>query len=185
MNTAAMPTDEDIAREVQNGDAERFGLLVQRYEERITRYGRKFLLGSDIQDVVQEVFLKAFINIRSFDLSRKFSSWLYRIAHNEFINAIKKRSRLPLFSFDLDTLFPHLAASETAHGEVEKRETRRMLEGALATLDPKYREPLVLYYLEDLEYSEIAEIMRIPISTVGVRLARGKALLKKAIKHHE
>lgn len=180
-----MPTDEDIAREVQQGNAERFSELVRRYEDKMVRYGRRFLLGEEVRDAVQEVFLKAFINIQSFDVTRRFSPWLYRIAHNEFVNAGKRRIRLPFFTFDLDALFPHLAARETAEGEVERRELRHLLETSLDKLDPKYREPLTLYYLDDMEYAEIAEIMRIPVSTVGVRLSRGKALLKKYIRQYE
>ena len=86
-------TDEEIARRAQEGDIESFGLLVGRYEAKITRYAGKFLLNNeDAKDLAQEVFIKAYVNIQSFDANRKFSSWLYRIAHNEFINAIRKRS---------------------------------------------------------------------------------------------
>lgn len=180
-----MPTDEDIARDVQQGNVDRFGELVRRYEEKILRYGRCFLLGEEARDAAQEVFLKAFTNIRSFDPTRRFSPWLYRIAHNEFINAGKKRLRLPFFTFDLDTLLPHRAAPEKAEGAVERKELAERLTKSLEKIDAKYREPLVLYYLEEMEYREIAEIMHIPISTVGVRLTRGKALLKKHIQQYD
>lgn len=172
-------TDEDIAVRVQKGEIEAFGELVNRYEERMSRYARKFLFaGEDAKDLVQDVFIKAYVNIQSFDAGRKFSSWLYRIAHNEFINAGKKKSRLPVFAFDLDALFPHLAAKETADSEAMRKELKGMLDQCLDKLDLKYREPLVLYYIEDLDYREIADILQIPVSTVGVRLARGKALLR-------
>jgi RNA polymerase sigma-70 factor (ECF subfamily) len=176
-------TDEHIARLVQQGDVNIFGELVNRYEQKMARYARKFLFaGDEIKDVVQEVFLKAYINIRSFDPARRFSPWLYRIAHNELINAVKKKSRLPTFSFDLDALFPHLAAKENVEGELERKEALAMLEHSLDKLSPKYKEALVLYYIEELEYKEIAEILQIPISTVGVRLQRGRSLLKKIVK---
>lgn len=178
-------TDEEIAQRVQKGDIDVFGVLVQRFEEKMTRYARKFLFaGDEIKDLVQEVFIKAYVNIQSFDASRKFSSWLYRIAHNEFINAGKKKSRLPVFAFDLDALFPHLAARETADGDLERRELKEALDKSLDKLDVKYREPLALYYLEDMDYREIADILQIPVSTVGVRLTRGKAMLKKIITSH-
>ncbi len=178
-------TDEEIAQRVQKGDIDVFGVLVQRFEEKMTRYARKFLFaGDEIKDLVQEVFIKAYVNIQSFDVSRKFSSWLYRIAHNEFINAGKKKNRLPTFAFDLDALFPHLAARETADGDLERRELKEALDKSLDKLDVKYREPLALYYLEDMDYREIADILQIPVSTVGVRLTRGKAMLKKIITSH-
>jgi len=172
--------DEDIAKKVQNGDTESFGLLVERYEQKMMRYARKFLFGRhDAEDLVQEVFLKAYINIQGFDIKRKFSSWLYRIAHNEFINAIKKKRRLPFISFDIDTLFSHLASEETADREMNEKDLKEMLDSCLNKLDFKYREPLILYYYEEMNYQEIAEVMRIPVSTVGIRLKRGREILKK------
>ena len=172
-------TDEEITRLVQKGDIESFGVLVGRYEAKIARYAGKFLLnGEDAKDLAQEVFIKAYVNIQSFDANRKFSSWLYRIAHNEFINAIRKRSRIPVLSFDFDAIFPHPIARETADSETNRRDLKETLDKCLDKLDVKYREPLVLYYFEEMSYQEISEILEIPVSTVGVRLRRGKETLK-------
>ena len=94
-NTFDNLTDEDLVLRVKSGGIEAFGFLVERYEDKMKRYARKFLFGyTDIEDTVQKVFIKAYVNIQSFDTSRKFSSWLYRIAHNEFINAIKKKTKV-------------------------------------------------------------------------------------------
>ncbi len=173
-------SDENIAERVQQGDRESFGLLVDRYEAKMLRYGRKFLQ-RDIEDLVQDIFIKAYTNIKSFRTDMKFSPWLYRIAHNEFVNALKKQSRLPLAFFDFDTMFPHIYAPETADQEAQDREIRGLLDTTLDKLDSKYREPLVLYYLEEMNYQEIAEVLHIPVSTVGVRLNRAKALLKNHV----
>lgn len=176
-------TDEEIARKVQNGDTESFGVLMERYGSKISRYGKKFLSnGHDIEDFVQEIFIKAYVNIQSFDAMMKFSPWLYRIAHNEFINALKKKSRLPLFVFDFDAIFPHLPAEESADKEANDKDIKNMLDRCLVKLDSKYREPLILNYFEEMNYGEIAEILHIPVSTVGVRLSRGKIILKKIFK---
>lgn len=179
-------TDEEVALQVQEGDIHAFGVLVERYEPKMMRYARKFLFGyDDAGDVVQDVFIKAYTNIQSFDPHRSFSPWIYRIAHNEFINAIKKRAKEPLPFFDPDTLFPHPIAEEQTDSQAHERELREVLESSLKRLDPKYREPLVLYYYEDMGYEQIADIMHIPISTVGVRLKRGRdALLKIYQEHH-
>jgi len=172
-------TDEEIALQVQAGDMENFGILVKRYEVKIKRYARKFLFGyEDAEDMVQEVFLKAYINIQSFNASQKFSSWLYRIAHNEFINAIKKKGRERLSLFDLDTLFPHPVAKESLIDDINSRELREILDRILGKIDLKYREVLVLYCFEELNYREIAEVLHIPIATVGVRIKRGRELIK-------
>ncbi len=176
-------SDEKIARFVQNGDKEAFGILVKRYESKLTRYAKKFLLNyEDVKDLVQEVFLKAFVNIQSFDYRRKFSPWLYRIAHNVFVNAIKKQKRNPLSFFDLDVFLPHFyheKAETNIVKDFDARYLKDILDKSLDKLDFKYREPLLLYYFEEMSYREIAEVMHIPISTVGVRLNRGKELLRE------
>lgn len=175
-------SDEAIAAAVQRGDVDAFRDLVERYEPKITRYARRFLFdGDDAKDLVQEVFIKAYVNIKSFDVDRRFSPWLYRIAHNEFINVLKKRTkeRGNVSLFDFDVLFPHLIAKEDADTPARQHELKAMLERSLNDIPPKYREPLTLYYFEELDYREIADVLRIPVSTVGVRLQRGKAMLKK------
>lgn len=176
-------TDEAVALKVQQNDKESFGVLVERYEAKLTRYGKKFMSnGADIEDKVQEVFMKAYTNIRSFNAEMKFSPWIYRIAHNEFVNALKKQSFLSLNLFEFDTLFPHLYAKETADQDANDRDTKAMFDECLDEVDARYREPLVLHYYEELSYQEIAEVMRIPISTVGVRISRGKVNLRKVFK---
>lgn len=175
-------TDEAIALAVQHGDTDSFGLLIERYEPKLTRYAKKFLFDSaDGQDLVQEVFIKTYMNIQSFDTQRRFSPWIYRIAHNEFINAVKKKIKTPVFTLDFDTFFPHPVARETADSNIHKQELRQMLDQCLNKISAKYREPLVLYYFQELDYAEIGEILQIPISTVGVRLKRGKMMLQKLV----
>ncbi|MFA6495139.1 MAG: sigma-70 family RNA polymerase sigma factor [Candidatus Paceibacterota bacterium] len=180
---AAM-SDEEIVKKVQSGDAERFGVLVERYEARLHRYAKKFLLdGDEGADAVQEAFIKAYVNIQSFDAARKFSSWIYRIAHNECINAIKKkRGKITLSLPDFDVLLPHLVAQETTSDEMERKQMRQELDQSLEKLDAKYREPLVLYYFEELDYQEIADVLGIPTATVGVRLRRGREALRRVIE---
>ena len=177
-------TDEEIAMLVQKGNSAVFGRLVIRYEDKLLRYGRKFLTGiHDVQDIVQEVFLKAYVNIKSFDSSRRFSPWIYRIAHNEFVNALKRRQRELFMTLELDVFLPGLLAKETADADLDKKEAMALMDQYLADIDPKYREILVLYYFEEKDYNEISEILHIPVSTVGVRLARGRAMLKKSFAH--
>lgn len=177
-------SDEELAKSAQLGQVQAFAVLVGRYEPKMLRYARKFLFGyEDAADLVQEIFIKAFINIQSFDARRSFSPWLYRIAHNMFINAIKKRGREPVPIFDSDTILPHIMGKQTADDEVIKNETKKIIDQCLDKLSPKYREPLVLSYYEELDYKEIAEVMHLPVSTVGVRLKRGKEMLREVYKN--
>ena len=176
-------SDEEIVALVQAGDIDLFGVLIHRYKEKMIRYARKFLSDNeDINDITQEIFIKVYTNIQDFDTRRKFSSWLYRIAHNELVNALKKRKKNILPLFDLDTFLPHSLRDDSLSQNINRLDTQRMIDKCLDGLDPKYREPIILYYSEDLSYKEIAEVMRIPISTVGVRIKRAKEIMKSIFK---
>ncbi len=177
--TAAKLTDEEVAVLVQNGNQDAFGTLVERYEEKLLRYGRKFLpRHEDIQDIVQDVFMSTYKNIQSFDGAQKFSPWIYRIAHNAFVNDLRKQSYRPVVLPDFDTLLSYHVTEDPGHKEREQKELRAMLDKSLDTLTPKYREVLILYYLEEMAYKEIADILQIPQGTVGIRLKRAREALK-------
>lgn len=175
-------TDEEIARSVQGGDSEAFGELVVRYEPKLRRYARRFLLVDEADDLLQDVFLSVFQNIRGFDPSRRFSPWIYRIAHNAFTNSIRKRSLWNLARIDLDAVLPVLAADGGADQETLRDEERNLLEIAMPRLPEKYREVLELYYVEELSYEEISDVLGIPRATVGVRLRRARLSLRKEIE---
>jgi RNA polymerase sigma-70 factor (ECF subfamily) len=176
-------SDEKLAELVQNGDKEKFAILMERYQAKLSRYGKKFLRDEDnIEDVVQDVFIKTYKNIQSFDISQKFSPWIYRIAHNTYINAIKKYSLNPLYLFDFDTLVSHTVIEDPIVMEREQKEMKDIVDKGLSLIEPKYREILVLYFIEDLSYKEISEILHIPIGTVGVRIMRAKEILKEKYK---
>ncbi|MBV9159377.1 MAG: RNA polymerase sigma factor [Candidatus Kaiserbacteria bacterium] len=178
--SAAPLTDEEIARTVQEGDIEGFGELVERYEAKLLRYGRKFLPRTeDIEDIVQDAFVSAFQNIKSFDTSRRFSPWIYQIAHNAFVNALRKHSRNPLTMVDFDTFLSYHVEEAPTDMEREHKEMRELIEKGLDELSPKSREILVLFYLEDFSYTEIADILQVPVGTVGVRLKRAREQLRQ------
>ncbi len=170
--------DEELAQLVQQEKMEAFDLLVERYEKRLLGYGRRFLFNyENIEDAVQDVFIKAYINIQSFNPKKKFSSWIYRIAHNHFINIIKEQKKEPFLFFDPDIIFSFSGKGNLLE-KIEKKEERKKIENSLKKLNPKYREPVVLYYYEDKNYEEISDILKIPISTVGVRLRRARIIIK-------
>lgn len=179
-NSVAERTDEALLREIIAGDHELFGEIIDRYEAKITRYVKRFTQHEDdVVDLVQVIFIKAYTHLQSFDLNRSFNSWVYRIAHNESVNYLKKRGDSKLSFIDFDTFLPHPFANETADDKAFTRELKEVFESALAQISPKYREVLVLYYYEDLSYQEIADILQIPTATVGVRIKRAKEALQK------
>jgi len=180
MGKPEMRTDEELAKDVQAGDKEKFGILVERYEEKLLRYGRKFLSRrEDIEDIVQDIFISSYKNLQGFDAAQRFSPWIYRIAHNAFVNGLRSKMRNPLSFFDFDALVSHPIYENPEEKERELSDMKEMIERGLDKLSPKYRESLILYYLEELSYQEIADILRIPPSTVGIRIKRAKEALRK------
>ena len=173
-------TDEEVARRVQKGDIAGFEILVERYRQKLLRYGGKLLFNrSDLEDIVQEVFIKAYRNLKGFDPDRKFSSWIYRIAHNEFINHGKKFSRQVIDYFDFEVFLPRVPQSKSPEEDFDAGELKGALDASLNRLKEKYREPLALHYLEGLDYKEIADVLQLPVNTVGIRIMRGKEQLRK------
>jgi RNA polymerase sigma-70 factor (ECF subfamily) len=176
-------TDEALAKLVQGNNQEAFGVLMDRYQDKLLRYGRRFLTQDEsITDVVQDVFIKAYENIRSFDATRKFSPWMYRIAHNAFINEIRRKKRDPLMFVDIDALIDHPMYEFDPSADEEREEMKNLIEKGLGALTPAYKEIIILYYIEDQSYEEISDILQVPIGTVGVRLRRARAKLKEYVQ---
>ncbi len=176
-------SDEILATAVQKGDNASFDELMRRFEEKLVRYGRRFLAREeDIEDSVQDVFLRAYTNIQSYDSKYRFSPWIYRIAHNVFVNVLRKNSHRSFTFIDFDTFISPLSFGESKEELDTKEVVKKELEAGLKNIPPKYREILILHYFEELSYDEIAEVLHIPIGTVGVRLRRGREALKKTVK---
>lgn len=176
-------TDEELAALVQGKNEVAFSVLMNRYQPKLLRYGRRFLSENDpIEDVVQEVFIKTYQNIQSFDIKRSFSPWIYRIAHNMFANTLRHNSRVPLITVDLDMFSAHTAYEIDPAEDEDRENAKTMIDRGLKMLDPIYREIIILYYLEQLGYQEIANVLHVPIGTVGIRLRRAREMLKKHVE---
>jgi len=174
-------TDEQLVDEVRSNDQELYSHIVDRYQAKLMRYANYLIFDEHIAtDVVQETFIKVFVNLNSFDTRKKFSSWIYRIAHNEAMNSVKKYHRESPFSPDFD-----LPSSEDIEGEFTKKEIINKTQECLTQMPITYSEPLALYYLEDKSYDEISDILRLPIGTVGTRINRAKGLMKIICQKHK
>lgn len=182
-NVEDSKTDEALAALVQGNNQGAFGVLMDRYQPKLLRYGRRFLPRDDsIVDVVQDVFIKAYENIQSFDTARKFSPWIYRIAHNAFINEIRRKKREPLMYMDLDAILAHPSYEFDPAGQEERTQMQALIQKGLEALTPAYKEVIILYYIEELSYQEIADVLQVPVGTVGVRLRRARASLKDYVE---
>lgn len=168
-------TDEQIVKEVIEGNKNLYSQIILRYQNKLFRYVNFLLNDKDkAQDVVQETFIKAYINLRGFDTKRKFSSWIYRIAHNEAANLIKKQKNIIHIDKDID-----FDSGWDIEEDYIKNELSKNAYECLEQMDVMYREVLSLYYLEEKSYHEISEILKLPIGTVGIRIKRAKAIMKK------
>jgi len=168
-------TDEQVVVYVRTKDQESYLEIVLRYEDKLLRYARS-LIGDEMQaaDAVQNAFVKAFINLNSFDEKRKFSTWIYRIVHNEVMNAvIKYKKELP-FLDDMD-----FESGENLEEIFIDKETKEKVQNCFTQLPLLYAEPLSLFFLEEKSYEEISDILRLPIGTVGTRIRRAKILMRR------
>ncbi|MCA9360915.1 sigma-70 family RNA polymerase sigma factor, partial [Candidatus Kaiserbacteria bacterium] len=179
------PSDEELVRMTLR-DKEHFGALVDRYQAKLTRYIARLGVRDpeDQMDVLQDVFLKTYRNLNDFDTSLKFSSWVYRIAHNEAVSWFRKRSVRPEGHLigDSEEMISFLSSKEeTADAEFDKTINSKEVNEAMLKIDEKYREVLILRFFEHKEYDEISDILKIPLGSVGTLLHRGKKQLASAL----
>ncbi|MBI2601389.1 sigma-70 family RNA polymerase sigma factor [Candidatus Daviesbacteria bacterium] len=130
MQDIKLLSDEDLVEQVRSNDKELFREIIQRYQNKLLRYAR-FLLNhrDETVDVVQEAFIKAFVNLNSFDTGKKFSSWIYRIVHNECMNQIKRR-RNHVSLEENDWVSDMEDKKEDVIEKFTKKETGEILKGA-------------------------------------------------------
>ncbi|MFA6999598.1 MAG: RNA polymerase sigma factor [Candidatus Paceibacterota bacterium] len=157
-----------------------FLYLSRRYEDKLLRYIIRISKFSreDAEDVLAEVFIKTYYNLNGFDKELQFSSWIYRIAHNETVSAIRKKAVRPTISLEVEDLVKFGDSFEMTK-EMDNAIDRKIIDEALSKLDEKYREVLVLRFLDEKDYVEIADILKKPVSTVGNLILRGKKLFKE------
>jgi RNA polymerase sigma-70 factor, ECF subfamily len=174
--------DEEIVKKVIAEDKELYSELMGRYTDKLLRYAN-FLTGNNLEmsaDIVQESFIKAYINLQGFDTKKKLSSWIYRIVHNQAMNEIKKESRKTNLFDDMD-----LKSSVNLEEEFIKNELNELAQECFKGMPLKYSEPLGLYYLEEKSYQEISDILRLPINTVATRISRAKVYLNKICQNQK
>jgi RNA polymerase sigma-70 factor, ECF subfamily len=176
-------TDIQIIERVRNGETNLFSELVLRYQNKIFAYVYKIVNHKEeAEDIVQESFIKVYKNLNSFDADRKFSSWLYRISHNEAINYLKKNRKGNTLYYEGDEfLMNSLRVDKDFIHDLIIGEDDKMLKSALEKLPDKYKEVIILKYLEEKSYEEISEILQKPVSTVGTLINRAKSQLKNLL----
>ena len=183
---ASVQRDEELVPLILK-DKRLFGVLIERYEAKLKRYITRLGVRNpeDQLDVMQEIFLKVYKNLNGFDTKLSFSSWLYRIAHNEAISWYRKLSVRPEGHLvaDSDEILSFISEKKDRADVVfdTKLDVKAVNEGLLA-IEPKYREVIILRYFEHKEYEDIADILKMPVGSVGTLLHRGKKQLQNVLK---
>ena len=176
-------SDEALVTMTLNGHSASFEELVRRYERQIFSLALRMMNNQeDANDVAQDIFIKIYHALPKFDESRKFFSWMYKIAMNVCYTQLKKR---PPESYPLDNVIdfaPFLPDIDSQPEEYfESKEMKELVQQAISELPDNFRVPILLRFMEELSYQQIAEVMELPVTTIETRLYRGKALLQKRL----
>lgn len=166
--------ERDIVKRVQGGEAEAFEYLIQAYQRSLFVMVNNFLRHSHpVEDVVQEVFLAAYKNIRSYRLERgKFSTWLFKIARNRCLNEIRKKQETAVEDF------PILRSADDPSVSLLEKEMMQRLDEALERFPHQDRSIFIMAEIEGLPYADIAEIENMKLGTVKSRLSRIREKLR-------
>lgn len=175
-------TDNELV-ELSKTSPDYFGILVERYEEKIKRYVLRitYVPKEDREDMLQNIFIKAYININSFNTELSFNSWIYRIAHNEVIDSARKaKTKIKYGHHDSDDeIFDWTADNNHFLKELEIQESKKHIEKIINQLDLKYKEVLYLRYIESYSYEEIGDMLKKPKGTIATLVNRAKKKFKE------
>jgi RNA polymerase sigma-70 factor (ECF subfamily) len=167
-------------------DKQAFAAIVRRYDAPLMRYVIRLGCRNSAaaQDLLQEIFIKTYLHLNDYDHSFPFSSWIYRIAHNEIISFFRKEKIRPAVLdreadlFLLENMVSDLGVNDSGHHRHDPRE----IQAAVESLDTKYREVIILKFFEEKSYEEISDILQIPEGTVATLISRAKKKMKSILE---
>lgn len=168
-------------------DKNNFGIIVRRYQVPLMRYiwrmGVKLV--QDREDLLQNVFIKTYKNIQGYNIKLSFSSWIYRIAHNEVVDFFRARSVRPEGHTveDGEEALEQMATSENILRDLDAVYAVQDVLNALDMLDVIYKEVIVLKFFEQKTYTEISDILKIPEGTVATLIHRAKKKLQQRLHY--
>lgn len=175
--------DEELVQLCLQGDRAAFAEIVNRYQKQI--YSLAYRLtnnAEDAQDLTQEVFIKLYQVLDKFDGKRNFFSWMYKVATNVCYTALRRKPQQSVPLEKVIEFAPIIPQSDSQPEDyTERKEIQRLIQEAVAQLPENYRVPIVLRYVEEMSYQQIAEAMGLPLTTIETRLYRGKSLLQRRL----
>ena len=184
MNLAGL-SDQHIAQTLRD-DPELFGVIIDRYQAKLERYVRRIssLRGEELEDLIQDIFSKAFMYNETYDPRLSYNSWIYRIAHNETINMWKREKKRLHPSFDGEISQELIGAllDDSTRKDIDLTADRELVRDALENLKIKDSSILTLRFFDELSYGEISDVLRIPEGTVATNIYRAKKKLRREIE---
>jgi len=178
-------SDKNIVSLISSWDIDAFYCIVEKYEQKLLKYILRITNVSyeDAENILQEVFIKAYTKINSYNSEYSFSSWIYRIAHNHTIDYFKKNSKKETINLEWDddniNFLDLFESWENIEENISKKELNKKIWEIINSLDNKYKEILILKFLEEKNYSEISDILKIPEWTVATLINRWKKQFKQ------
>ncbi len=194
MPTALSPlgqqTDEELIAAYQRGSSEAFELLIARYKNPLTNFVYRFLGNFDeCEDVVQETFIRVYRKKHSYRPEARFSTWIYTIAGNLAKTRLRQRDRHKFVSLSPsrkrdgeEITFEVPDTRYAADRQADSTLKNEIIQRALNSISPKFREVVVLRDVQELSYEEIAEVTGLSLGTVKSRINRGRTLLQKLLR---
>lgn len=187
INNANIPheqkSDDSLIMLFQDGEKAVFRYLVDRYQEKVRNLIFSIFNESDVvDDLAQEVFIKAYEGLPNFRFQSSFYTWLYRIAVNRSRDEMRRRKVRRFFTFHSVESTTNLKIENLITTTFDDENIKETIEQSLKKLPDKYRMPIILKDIDGLSYEEIAEVLECEVGTVKSRLSRGRAMLKDLLK---
>jgi RNA polymerase sigma-70 factor, ECF subfamily len=179
--------DAEIVDKILKGDKEAFAFIVERYQKGLINFIFR-MVGhyEEALELTQEVFIRVYSNIAMYDSTYKFSTWLYRIASNLTIDHLRKKDPRTASIDECDEDDEKKIELESnelnPHDQLEKKMMEKEINTAILTLEPLYRELIILRHIHFRSYEEIAKITNLPIGTVKNRIFRARKVLMERLK---
>lgn len=179
--------ENQVIRRILGGENELYEILVKRNNQKLYRIVRSYLKDdAEIEDIMQETYVKAFTKLHLFKMQSQFSTWLIRIGINKSLARLKEKGKI----YDINTPLDHLSNTIleipdsrqlNPQQKMIHRETKQLLENAIESLDIKYKTVYVMRELEGMSLKEIAIALDLTVANVKVRLHRSKDMLKEKL----
>ena len=183
---SSLEDDRFVANAIK-GDQEAYKRLMDKYQKPLYYHVLKMVKNHEqVEDIVQESFMKAFSNLSSYNTNYAFSTWMYRITTNHTIDFLRKKKlqttsiNEPVRAKDGEMQMQIVGGAETDR-KIIRKERKKIVTDAIQNLPEKYREVIVMRHLEEMSYQEISEELDIPLGTVKAHIFRAREMLYKAL----